>query len=220
MNFRSITEGIKSLEQLFFPSVCYYCGNELRDTIKVICRLCWCDLPRYSDENFEKYLPKQYRNLYILYRYDSLAGQLIHLLKYERRFSLACEFAKELANCFPRILREAYHFIVPVPLHKTRKRERGYNQSEIVCRELSPLMGTPYKNNLLVRTRNTKSQTNLNREQRKDNVENAFLCRQPVTDKKILLLDDVVTTGSTINACTSAMLKAGALYVDVLVLAG
>jgi competence protein ComFC len=220
MNFKSITEGIKSLEELFFPSVCYFCGNELPNTVKVICRLCWCDLPRYSDENFEKYLPKQYRNLYILYRYDSIAGQLIHLLKYERRFSLAYEFAKALATSFPRIVKEPYHILLPVPLYKTRRRERGYNQCELVCKALSPLIGTRYETNFLVRMRNTKSQTYLDRNQRRENVENAFLCRQPVKNKHILLLDDVVTTGSTVNACSAALLNAGAKQVDVIILAG
>jgi competence protein ComFC len=220
MNFKGIIGGISALEELFFPSVCYFCGNALPDTVKIICRLCWCDLPRYSDENDEKYLPKQYHHLYILYRYDSIAGQLIHLLKYERRFSLAETFAKTLATCFPRMMKEGYHFLLPVPLYKTRQRERGYNQCEIVCRALGPLIETPYEHNILVRTRNTKSQTNLNRMQRIHNVTNAFHCRQTVKDKKILLLDDVVTTGSTINACASALLKAGALSVDAVVLAG
>jgi competence protein ComFC len=220
MNFKRLIKGIQSLEELFFPALCYICGNEIPEDRKIICRICWHDLPRYSDENFEKYLPKIYHNLFILYRYDSTACQLIHLLKYERRLSLAVYFAESLVKCFPRLLHEGYHFLLPVPLYKARKRERGYNQSETVCRFLSPLIQTPYHKKILIRTRNTKSQTNLNKAQRVKNVDNAFLCNFSLENANILLLDDVITTGSTVNACASALLNAGAKKVDVVVLAG
>jgi ComF family protein len=220
MNFKRLIREIQSLEELFFPSLCYFCGNELSHGRRIICRICWYDLPRFSDEHFEKYLPKFYRNLFILYRYDSIAGQLIHLLKYERRFSLAVYFADALVKCYPRILHEGYHFLLPVPLHRTRKRERGYNQCEAICRFLSHLIQTPYSKNILARTRDTKSQTNLNRAQRIKNVENAFHARSTLDGANILLLDDVITTGSTVNACASALLQAGAKHVDIIVLAG
>lgn len=220
MSFKHITEGIKCIEELFFPSVCFLCGNHISGNQKVVCRTCWFDLPEYGSVKPDKFLPKIYSNLNILFRFDSNAGQLIHLLKYERRLSLAPYFAQALFRRFPGLVSGEYHYLSPVPLYKVHQRERGYNQCELVCRELSSLTGISLNMESLVRIKNTRSQTNLNRQQRQDNVKNAFVSKNSVRDKKILLLDDVITTGSTLNACATALLKAGAGQVDVVVLAG
>ena len=102
-------------------------------------------------------------------------------------------------------------FVVPVPLHKRRLRSRGYNQSELLAEELGKLSGLPVGEAVLVRTRDTPPQVSLSgREERVRNVEGSFSCVGGVEGRKILLVDDVVTTGSTLSACGSALRASGA----------
>jgi len=114
-----------------------------------------------------------------------------------------------------------YDLIVPVPLHHRKKRERGFNQSELLGRRLSRLTGIAFSRRKLIRCRYTRTQTRLNPKERKMNVRGAFR----VSDgkyfgrKKLLLIDDVYTTGATVNECSLTLKKAGASRVDILTLA-
>ena len=110
--------------------------------------------------------------------------------------------------------------IVPVPLHRRRLRERGYNQSALLAREVSKLSGIPNDEGLLVRTKDTPPQVRaVSREQRRSNVEDSFRCPENVEGRALILVDDVATTGSTLSACASALKDRGAASVWGLVLA-
>ncbi len=111
--------------------------------------------------------------------------------------------------------------LVPVPIHSIRKRERGYNQAEEIAREASPYLNLPVLGKALRRTRATISQTKLNRADRARNLSRAFLCPDPeiVRGKRLLVVDDVFTTGATAGRCAELLLAAGAVYVGVLTLA-
>jgi ComF family protein len=99
-----------------------------------------------------------------------------------------------------------------VPLHKSRHRERGFNQSEIVAQEISKLTGLYVLKNALKRKKNTKDQTNLSPQQREENVKGAFVVTQPdmINGKNIILVDDVITTGATLSECARMLKQAGA----------
>ena len=112
-----------------------------------------------------------------------------------------------------------YDAIVPVPLHKIKYRERGYNQSALLAKQVSLLINVPVQDNLLIRNRYTKSQTNLSKIARERNVSGAFFCSSSFGAERILLIDDVITTGSTVNACADALITAGIKQVDVFALA-
>ena len=109
----------------------------------------------------------------------------------------------------------------PVPLYRHRLRKRGFNQAYLLMKRWTHPDGTFIVRDLLVRTRATAPQTGLDRRQRWNNIKNAFVVRRPgqVTGKRILLVDDVLTTGATANACTHALIRDGAERVDVLTLA-
>jgi len=100
--------------------------------------------------------------------------------------------------------------LVPVPLHHRRMRERGYNQSALLTKEVGTLMEMPVASGVLVRTRDTLPQVSLPREERSWSVEGSFACPEMVEEKSFILVDDVVTTGSTLSACASALKSAGA----------
>jgi ComF family protein len=107
--------------------------------------------------------------------------------------------------------------VIPVPLHPVKRRARGFNQSELLAQNLSQTMGWPLLRGALLRAVNTPSQSKLSLNERMTNVQDAFLVKDPreVKDKRILLVDDVLTTGSTADACSSVLLAAGAVQVSV-----
>lgn len=144
--------------------------------------------------------------------YEGVLRQLIHLYKYARIKTLAGPLANLLARAMP--LDEPFDAIVPVPLHWLRRWKRGFNQSELLARALSRRTGIPIVK-ALRRTQATRVQAGLSNHARRRNVTRAFRAR-PVGGKRMLLIDDVMTTGSTAAACALALKRAGAARVGVL----
>lgn len=143
----------------------------------------------------------------------------IHRFKYERLASLKIPFSALLADYW-RVHSLTADWLVPVPLHPARERERGYNQSELLTRGLSVQIGVPLLTTALRRTRRTAIQMQLNAAERQQNVAGAFDCQDPrVRGKRLVVIDDVCTTGATLNACAVSLLKAGAVSVMGLTLA-
>ncbi|HLO29501.1 MAG TPA: phosphoribosyltransferase family protein [Anaerolineales bacterium] len=140
-------------------------------------------------------------------------------MKYRRNLGFGESIAMQMAD-FVRSLQFPVDVLIPVPLGKKRLRERGYNQVGLVARPLAYQMGWTYKPQALWKTRDTRSQVGLSISQRRENVHNAYLAEtQAVKRKSILIIDDVATTGSTISACTEALLAAGAHQVYALTIA-
>jgi ComF family protein len=147
--------------------------------------------------------------------YDGVLRKLIHLYKYGRIRTLARPLTDLLAHALP--LDERFDCITPVPLHWFRRWKRGFNQSELLARALSRRCGIPFAK-VLRRSRSTRVQAGLSNHARRQNVMKAFRAR-PVKGKRILLIDDVMTTGATATACALALKRAGAARVALLTLA-
>lgn len=133
----------------------------------------------------------------------------IHYLKYRDHKAIAAALGQILVDTYRR-----YHLstdvIVPVPLHSSRVKERGYNQSELLTQQLGNLLGLPVNTTTLWRTRKTKSQMKLGAAERHKNVANAFACTDnQLANRRVLLVDDVCTTGSTLDACAAALKMSG-----------
>jgi len=155
--------------------------------------------------------------------YDGGLRELIHLLKYEH--------VRPAANVLGRMLAEAIAdlqpwfgdnpTVVPVPLHATKRRQRGFNQSELIARAAVKLMGGPshlqLSSKALERCRETQSQIGLSRHQRRENMRGAFAVAKPdeISGREILLVDDVLTTGTTVSECARVLRRAGAAKVFV-----
>lgn len=155
-------------------------------------------------------------------RYDDQAKRLIMPLKYGDRQELAPMLARHMARAGAALL-DGTDFIVPVPLHRRRLLSRRYNQAALLARSLARISGRPLVLDALRRTRPTPSLGSMGAAQRDAALRDAFMVRASragqVRDARVLLVDDVMTSGATAAACTHALLAAGALDVDVLVAA-
>jgi ComF family protein len=148
----------------------------------------------------------------------------IYGLKYDYIRELALPLGDLLAECY-QVAPLPADVLLPVPLHRRRRRERGYNQSVLLARRLGSIVQVPVRTDLLCRHRYTRSQTRLNAQQRSQNVNGAFSCAdQPETNraiagKNLLLIDDVTTTGATLRACARVLRDQGARSVWALTVA-
>jgi ComF family protein len=148
--------------------------------------------------------------------YDGELRQLVHLFKYGRIQTLARPLAKFLSMALP--LDRSFDVIVPMPLHWRKRFQRGFNQSELLARAVGKRWNVPVER-LARRIRATTVQAGLTSAKRRANVSGAFRAKAAIRGKKVLLVDDVMTTGATASACASALKRAGAVSVTLLTLA-
>lgn len=148
--------------------------------------------------------------------------EIIHSLKYRGYKRAGVEFGELLGRMLIAHDFTDYDYLVPVPIHRARKRERGYNQSSKIAEGISRVLTIPIDEQIIVRAKYTMTQTMLNAEERKYNLSKAFSAGSKCVQakgKKVLLIDDVLTTGSTLNTCANEILTFGARRVDAAVLA-
>lgn len=174
---------------------------------------------RYSDFHRCQLDPPHYAALRSWAVFDGPVREAIHRLKYNRDIALTAIFA-EYMSILLSSLAWPIDVIVPIPLNKQREMERGYNQSKLLALGMALNTGIPMRTNLIWRVRNTRSQVGLTYEQRKANVAEAFVSDLTRgANKQILLVDDVATSGATMDACAYALMQAGAANVYCLTLA-
>jgi ComF family protein len=202
--------------------LCQRCLDRIAWITTAVCER--CGTPKLNALNFCK--PCQTHPLrYIdgvraaaVYSEDNPIRSVIHWLKYHNHQAVSGVLGAILADTYRRY-GFAVEVIMPVPLHQSRLKERGYNQSELLARHLGRLVNTPVNTVILERVKKTEAQARLGAAGRRQNVVNAFACRQPVLNQHVLLVDDVCTTGSTLEACASALKANGAASVWGLTLA-
>ncbi|QGY43774.1 ComF family protein [Maribellus comscasis] len=228
---KQLAQNIDDLLELFFPSLCITCENRLAGGERFLCFDCWQDLPV---TNFHLNVENKVAQLfwgrvqihsatsYFSYKKGSRYQKLIHFIKYKGMKELGFEIGQR----FGFILKESENFcnvdsVVPVPLHPKKYKSRGYNQSEWIARGISKSMGIPVSTQNLYRKIFTSTQTRKNRFERWQNVEGIFGIKNPqeFEKKQILLIDDVVTTGSTLEACAFQLLKIKGVKVAIATLA-
>lgn len=223
-----------------FPPRCFTCGQMVGEHGS-LCGECWsgvdfisaplchrCGIPFELDVGEEGECmpclqnPPPFTTARAVFRYEGESRRLITGYKYYDRTLATPMFARWLARA-GAVQLAAADVVVPVPLHPWRLVRRRYNQSALLARELGRLCGKATLVDALKRTRHTTPQAGLTREQRLENVKDAFAVSPKraaqLTAKSVVLVDDVLTTGATLNACTQALLDAGAREVYVLVLA-
>ncbi len=200
--------------------ICPSCQSELPWIFPPICPFCGVDKASDSPCTSCPVFQPVIDGIRSPFRFEAVIRSAVHELKYHNLRALATPLARIMAdyliaNPLP------CDIIIPVPLHHKRLRERGYNQSGLLAKELGSLTGFPIETNCLIRHRHTPPQamtTSLT--ERHNNLVNAFTCKNNSAEgKKVLLIDDVATSGATMDACASALKAAGAISVWGLTLA-
>jgi ComF family protein len=213
---------------LLFPRVCYACGNHLLRNENLICTACYVTIPRTNyhlqPENpvaqlFWGRCLVEKAAAFSFYSKGSRIRNLIHKLKYAG----IKEIGYELGRIYAVTLKssgftEGIDMIIPVPLHPSKKRIRGFNQSEYISSGISDVTELPVNEDSLVRIVLSATQTNRSRYDRWTNVEGIFRVNsaEAIRGKHILLVDDVITTGSTIESCVNELLKVEGVKVSVI----
>jgi ComF family protein len=214
-----------SFIDFIYPPECISCRALLDDGGQKVCEACWrairritADLPLYAETKARLREEGYVGDLIscFLFEKEGPLQHIIHALKYQRYKSLGFELGGLIAQLITEEQKDI-DVIVPVPLHKIKQRERGYNQADLIAKGISAALGRPVAGVAIRRTRNTPTQTKLDIEERRKNVEGAFAlypaARHLIRGKTCLLVDDVITTGATTSSCAKELLAAGAARV-------
>jgi ComF family protein len=216
---------------LLFPRLCYACGNHLLRNEKLICTECYILIPRTNyhlveDNPVSKLFWGRCRiekaSAFSFYTKDSRIKRLIHNLKYKGIREVGLELGKIYGQSLTKSdFLDGIDLIIPVPLHASKKRKRGFNQSDIISTGLSEVTGIPLGTGILERISVSETQTKRSRYDRWINVEGIFNVTDPekIVGKHILLVDDVITTGSTLESCAAELLKNEGVKVSVAAMA-
>ena len=199
--------------------LCETCDRQLHAITEPRCKRCSKPVDDLTQELCEDCAKREFivSGGKALYRYDERMQQVIRQFKYEGCFEIGDFFAERMAQAFGDwIQREKLEMIMPVPVHKKRLRFRGFNQAEILAEKLGECLDIPVRTEVLVRTEDTKPQKTLDVHKRIANLQKGFAVTRPVEGRRILLVDDIYTTGSTANAIAGKLRAVGVKNVYVL----
>lgn len=197
---------ISKILEILYPDKCIFCGKILGKG--TACESCENKLPKMKDVLCRTKMG-DVSKLYCAIEYTGLVPQAIYKFKFEGKAKLykyLVDIMTERMGIY--LLEEHCDLIMPVPMHKARKRKRGYNQAELLARELSYQLDIKYSE-ALVKTVKSKQQHTLNREERKFGQKNTYSCEK-LNGEKILLIDDICTSGETLKECARVLVEAGA----------
>lgn len=237
---RTAKTAVRAMVDLMWPPCCIGCGAAVIEPDR-FCAACWQALPLISPPVCQRYGvplpfdlgpeplsplavsdPPVFERARAAFRYEGLARELVHHFKYGDRTELARPMGRLMAQAGKALLGDA-SLIVPVPLHPFRFLGRRFNQAALLAKEIGRVAEKPVGFETLARIKATRPQVGLTRSERADNLARAFVIpdheRHLVAGAHILLIDDVMTSAATGNACARALLKAGASAVDLLVFA-
>jgi ComF family protein len=224
---REIVSWWKCVESLLFPELCPGCGNHLYEEEEIICVGCRMSLPYTHDQYqqipavekvFQGRVPIEAASAYLFFHKHSAVQRLLHQLKYQGHRELGTLLGKMHAHQF--LEKPAFQNIdccIPIPLHPQKLKARGYNQAEVIATGIAEVTETTLLNKAMRRQSFTETQTHKSRYNRYENMQGVFALNEPdeIYGKHVLLVDDVVTTGSTIESCASILLSHGARAVSV-----
>ncbi len=216
---------------LIYPHFCCTCGKRITKEDELICFGCRSELPKvkFSDpannELTDRFLGKYSLKFGISYLYFFKSGitqTLMHKFKYQNKPELGVMIGRYLGYEITRVgFSDGIDMIIPVPIHRKKLRKRGYNQSQKFGSGLSEATKIPMQIDLVIRTIHSESQTHKSKEERERNVSDVFQLtdQKRVVGKSILLVDDVITTGATLEACGILLLNAGCKELSIATMA-
>ena len=208
-----------SLLQLVFPHVCDGCGSDLLNEESQLCLRCLAAMP---ETNFEKHagnpiekmfwgrLPLNNAAAQFYFTKESLMQRLMHQLKYRGNKDLGLQLGRLMGISIKESGRfEDIDALIPLPLFPSKEKRRGYNQATVLCNGMAEILSIPVLNDIIFRPQHTESQTKKGRIDRWKNIEGKFVLvnNSSIQLKHLLLVDDVVTTGATLESCGNELLK-------------
>ncbi len=211
---------LSNLINLIYPTVCGICGEISKEDI---CNKCKVKIKEYQRSKKHIYLTKNFDTHMYLFDYQGIIRQKILQYKFGEKTYISRCFSKVILNdkkiC--RFLKN-YDIIIPVPISIKRKKKRGYNQSELIAKQLAKQMrNLKYIPKVLYKIKDTIPQSILDKEKRIENIRGAYYIKngEILKNRKILLIDDIYTTGSTVNECSKIVKQAGAKEIGIFTLA-
>lgn len=211
---------------LLFPRICPSCGTNLYSGEVLLCTKCFYDLPKTNITDFKENLVSQLfwgrtrielATSFFYYTKGSKYQRILHQLKYNGKKHIGFEMGKIFGSELINTSFSQVDIIHSVPLHYRKLKKRGYNQSELIAKGISEKLKKPLLTDAIVKEVETDTQTKRSRFERWENVQGIFKVRKQkeILNKHILLIDDVVTTGSTLEACANAVLEVPGTVVSI-----
>ena len=215
-----INEIIKYVINLIYPNVCGICDKLCDDDI---CKKCEIKLNNISKIKIDRYTNKYFKKHLYIFKYEGIIKERLIKYKFNERNYIYKAFVKfMLKNKKICDFLKNYDIIIPVPIHTKRRMERGYNQSALIAKAISKkIPHIDYLEDVLIKKINNKPQSTKNKSERKNNVIGAYYMKnkEKINNKKILLLDDIYTTGNTVNECCKILQSANPKCIDVITIA-
>jgi ComF family protein len=217
----------ESILHVVFPHVCDGCGSDLLNIESRLCIRCLASLPETNfemhpnnpvEKDFWGRLPIVSGSAHLYFTKESLVQHLMHQLKYRGNKELGVQlgrimgYALKSSNRFDKI-----DALIPLPLFPSKEKKRGYNQAKVLCDGIAEILNIPVLSNVIIRPQHTETQTKKGRIERWKNIEGKFKLIEPIAiqNKHLMLVDDVVTTGATLEACGNELLSANNVKLSV-----
>lgn len=219
MNF--FEKALILIKNIIFPQCCLLCG---KTNEKILCKECKHKIEKNAIYCINNRLEPQFffeSHIYI-FKYKNEIRNLVLNYKFNDKSYLYKIFSEIIINNKKIFgILKKYDIIIPVPIHKERKKQRGYNQSELIAEDIALKLKIDYSSQILIKYINTKEQSSLKGYERWENIKNAYkvIDEEKIIQKKIILVDDVYTTGSTVNECAKILKECGAKEIIVLTIA-
>ena len=227
----TLTNILTDLKHLFYPHICNGCGSDILSEDNLLCAKCFVNLPatlyaQYANNPIEKIFWGRIQivaaHAEFYFSKETMIQHLIHQLKYKSNKEIGIYLGEMMARSLMKSNRfDNIDGLIPLPLFPDKERKRGYNQAAIICNGMSPIMNVPVFNNILTRRIFTETQTKKHRIERWENVAESFTIKNEelVKGKHLLLVDDVITTGATLEASGSRLLQIDDVKLSIAALA-
>ena len=210
---------IENILNLIYPPVCGFCNQVCKENL---CKKCEIKIKEYEINSTRKIEDKYFDEALFLFKYEDIIRDTLIKYKFQNKAYLYRTFSKIiLKNEKICGFLKKYDIIIPVPISKKRKYKRGYNQSYLIAREIAKHADLNCENKCIIKQKDTIEQSKLNKNQRKENVQSAYkiIEKEKLFNKRILLIDDIYTTGSTVNECSKMLKQAGVNEIGVITIA-
>ncbi len=212
---------LEQILNLFYPPVCGICGKLNQNFLCQKCNNTLKNQAKFNVENFQK-KEKYFKELLYIFKYEGIIRKTILKYKFQEGsylYKTFVNFILKNQKFFEFI--KSYDTIVPVPISKKRYKERGYNQSYLIAKEISKKTKLELQNRCIIKSKNVIEQSKLNKEEREKNIKGVYeiIDKENLQNKRIILVDDIYTTGNTVNECCRILQKAQPKSISVIVIA-